>query len=63
MIADDFYRFRFLSIDYSSMQSHLELHWRCFLKGGRSKYDKLGAYKPGQYKPPEDFKPGLKEKR
>ena len=25
-------------------------------------YDKLGAYKPDQYKPPEDFKPGLKEK-
>ena len=26
-------------------------------------YDKLVAYKPDQYKPPEDFKPGLKEKK
>ena len=49
MIAEDFYRFRFLSIDSSVVcESVADLN-----------REKLGAYKPGQYKPSEDFKPSF----
>ena len=44
MIANDFYRFRFLSIDYSGMQLHSELHERYFERVGDLNPEKLSAY-------------------
>ena len=49
LIAEDFYRFRFLSIDSSVV----------FERVADLNREKLGAYKPGQYKPSEDFKPSF----
>ena len=62
MIANDFYRFRFLSIDYSGIQLHPELQRRHFERVGNLNPENLTAYKPGQYQSPEkDFKPGFKK--
>ena len=52
MRAEEFYRFRFLSIDSSVV----------FERVADFNREKLGAYKPGQYKPSEDFKPSFKVK-
>ena len=63
MIADDFYRFRFLSFDYSGMQLHVELDRRYFERVGDLNPENLSAYKPGQYQPSEeDLKPGFNER-
>ena len=62
MIANDFYRFRFLSIDYSGIQLHPELQRRHFERVGNLNPENLTAYKPGQYQSSEkDFKPGFKK--
>ena len=57
MIANDFYPFQYLSIGYSGMQLHPELHGRYFERAADLNCEKLGAYKPE-----EDFKPGFEEK-
>ena len=63
MIAKYFHRFRFLSIGYSGMQLHPELHRRYFERVAGLNSEKLGVFKPGQYQPPgEDFKPSFKQK-
>ena len=64
MIADNFYRFRFLSIDYSwPVCEHTWNFTEVVFEGVADlNHDKLGAYKPDHYKPSEDFKPDVKEK-
>ena len=66
LIANDFFRVRFLSIDYSGssgMQLHPDLHRRYFERVVDLNPEKMGAYRPGQYQPSEeDFKPGFKGK-
>ena len=59
LIATDFYRFRFLSIDHTWNCTDVVFGWAADL----ITREKLGAYKPGQNKPSEeDFKLGFKEK-
>ena len=66
LIANDFFRVRFLSIDYSGssgMQLHPDLHRRYFERVVDLNPEKMGACRPGQYQPSEeDFKPGFKGK-
>ena len=57
LIADDFYRFQFLSIGYSGMYLYPELQRAVDLN-----CEKLGANQPGQHQPSEQgFKPGFKD--
>ena len=66
LIANDFFRVRFLSIDYSGssgMQLHPDLHRRYFERVVDLNPEKMGACRPGQYQPSEeDFKPAFKGK-
>ena len=57
LIANDFYPFWFLSIGYSGILLHLELHRCYFERAAGLNHEKLGAYKPE-----DDFKPGFEEK-
>ena len=63
LIADDFYRFQFLSIGYSGVYQYPELHWRYFERAVDLNCEKLGAYKPGQHQPSEQGfnRPGFKD--
>ena len=64
MITNDFHRFRFLSIGYSGMQLHPELHRRYFERVAGLNREKLSAFKPGQYQPSgEVFKLSFKKPR
>ena len=52
LIANDFYRVRFLSIDYSGsfgMYLHPDLHRSYFERVVDQNPEELGAYRPGQY--------------
>ena len=57
LIANDFYRFVFLSIGYSGIWLHPGLHRLYFERAAGLNREKLGAYRPE-----EDFKPGFEEK-